>query len=383
MKNNFSVFLLLVLLISCNNFPLIGATNTPQPTLTLTPTFTPTITPTITLTPTATPDPNMPPDATGKDPTTGKYTKTVDENGKSEFYYWKQFQFGDDSNNGIKGHWFKSWMANGPINLTKYEGDCSSTWGGELTLNMNVYAIEGQTFLNNFGELFKPDRTTEFDKYKNVLYGGLPCHSISLPITILEDIFYRYLNLPQSDSPITRNHIYYDQYMQPVNHQFSEEQIQKEADDRQALLKALNDGTMKIKIGDDEWSPRNGYEVYWIEESMAANDPTFLVGIHTYTIKGYYLKLTVEDGRLIAFLAPTKWLTDEFASKRKDKREAEFKTMILRPLEGAINGIYPFENAGFFSFWNYAGEAGPVSGNINGGQLYKFDTPFIDFTDDP
>lgn len=376
MKKIYSIFLLFILLVSCSNFPSLSPTNTPQPTSTLT--FTPSVTPTITLTPTATPDPNMPPDATGIDQVTGEYTKSVEENGESVVYVWKQFKFSGDSNNGVKGHWFKSWMANGTINLTEYEGDCASSWGGSFALNMHVYAVEGQTFLDNFGYLLHPDRTAEWDKYKDI-YGGISCSDISLPNTILKDLLYRYLDLPQSDSFLTRNRTFYDEYLMPINGEVSPEKQEQYTNDRRGLFKALNDGEMKIKIGDEEWIPRNGYEVYWIEESMAVDDPTFEVAIHTYTIKGYYIKLSIEEGKLIAFVAPTKWLRDKFTARRIDEKEGLFKLMILLPLEGAINGNYPFENAGFFTFDHYSGNAGEVWGNI-GGHSYKLETPFIDFT---
>ena len=375
MKRIFFVILLAVFITSCAELNSLKATATPQPTTTYIPTLPPTITPTITLTPTETPDPNMPSDATGRDPMTGNYTKSVEENGETSSFIWRQFQFGEDDQNGIAGHWFESWTTNGAINLTEYEGDCEPAWGGSFALNINVYAVEGQTFLDDLNYIYHPDRSTEWDKYKDV-YGGLSCTSISLPITIMDDLFYRYLNLPQNNSHVARNRTFFDYYRDP-NGEMTPEKQQQYTNDRNSFVEALNNGEMKIKVGDDEWAPNNGYEMYWVEEVMAANDPTFLVALQAYTTKSYYVKLTVEEGKLIAFVAPAGWLTDQLAGSNTDRRDATFKLIILLPLEGAINGIYPFENGGF-GFSHYQGRAGLVWGKM-GEYSYTIEIPFIDF----
>lgn len=84
MKRIACIILLSVFLSSCANITKPDLTATPQATVTFTPP--PTFTPTITPTPTATPDPNKPSDATGTDPVTRDYTKTIQENGTTITY---------------------------------------------------------------------------------------------------------------------------------------------------------------------------------------------------------------------------------------------------------------------------------------------------------
>jgi hypothetical protein len=369
MKRIFCIFLLSVLLTSCANLASPEVTVTPQATSTLTPTFTPTVTPTITLTPTETPDPNKPSDATGKDPSTGEYTKSVEENGATVIYVWKQFQFGDDLKNGISGHWFKSWMENGPINLTEYGESCKNIWGEPFTLNMNVYAVEGQADLSKFGYIFHPDRKLEWDKYQDEAGWGVSCSTISLSNVIMDDLFLRYLNLLPSDSDKNKYLRLNDYYVGKV--------LGQQATDHKNFMKALTSGELTIKMGDDVWSPKNGYEMYWIDESMAMNDPSMAFSLSGGT-KDYYVKTMVKDGKLIAFIAPAKWLKDQLAWPKKDSRERTFKAMILFPLEAAITSDYPIKGS-FLPFQDYQGKSGIISGTINNQSIY-IDIPYIDFT---
>jgi hypothetical protein len=379
MKPIHYVFLLSVFMASCTDSRSPQATVTSQatitPTPTLTPTFTPTFTPTATLTPTETPDPNKPSDATGRDPSTGEYTKTVKENGKTRVYVWKQFQFGDDAKNGIKGHWFKSWMENGSINLTGYGENCQYAWAGpsDFALNMNIYAVEGQADLDKIGYIFHPDRETEWKE------AGLSCGNSSLPFLIMTDLFDRYINV----LPGEPGESFYDQYLRERAHYYpdgtpSPEGEQRWLNDHQSFARALTDGSMTIKIGDNDWIPQKGYEVYWINESMAVNDPTMVISLQAHTTKDYYLKVMAKDGKLIAFIAPAKWLKDQLV-RPKDKRERIFRSMILFPLEAVITSTYPLENASFLPFQEYQGVTGTISGTIKNKPIY-IDIPFIDFT---
>lgn len=382
MKRIYLVFLLLVLLVSCSNFPSLNPTNTPQPTFTSTLTFTPSVTPTITLTPTETPDPNMPPDATGKDSVTGEYTKSVDENGKIVVYVWKQFLFGDDSKNGVTGHWFKSWMANGPINLTEPDDICPDhwdIWGEPITptfrIDMSVYAIDNQTDLDKIGYIFHPDRKSEWEKI-----GGPPCGGRLLPYTIMTDLFLRYIGLLPIESGISAWDSYESQRDYYYPNGGTDDEKKHWAEDHKSFAETLNDGNMAIQIGNDDWIPQKGYEVYWVNEDMVMNDPTFQVNISASVVKSYYLKVIVKDGKLIAFIAPGKgWLKGQLIRDR-DKRERIFNTMILFPLEAAIRSTYPINNASFLPFQEYQGHAGVFSG-VRDWKPYKVNTPFIDFTD--
>jgi hypothetical protein len=378
MKRILYVFLLSVFMASCTNLVSPQATAISQATITSTPTLTPTFTPTITLTPTETPDPNKPPDATDRDTSTGEYTKTVEENGKTRVYIWKQFQFGDDAKNGVSGHWFKSWMENGPINLTEYGEVCQGFGKGAFTLNMNVYAVEGQLDLDKIGYIFHPDRESEWNKYKDITWGGLSCTSLSLPETITDGLFLQYMGLlsgEPGDNPIKRREKFMEHYYPGGN--LTGEGRQRFINDREAFVKALNNGAT-IKVGDELWVPQKGYEVYWIDESMAINDPTMVVSLQAGTIKDYYLKVIVKDGKLTAFIAPANWLKDQLV-RPKDKRERIFKSMILFPLEAVITSTYPLESASFLPFQDYQGATSIISGTINGHSVY-IDIPYIDFT---
>ncbi|MFN8382514.1 MAG: hypothetical protein U0V02_11260 [Anaerolineales bacterium] len=377
MKKITYIFLSFVFLASCTNLSSLNATATPQATFTLTSTFTPTITPTITSTPTETPDPNKPIDATDKDLSTGEYTKNVKENGKTVVYIWKQFQFGDDAKNGIAGHWFKSWMANGSINLTEYEETCKEMWEKPFALNMSVYAVEGQADLDKIGYLFRPDREAEWNKYTDTSGRvGMSCSTVSLPHVIISDLFLRYINLLPNNSS-QRKELLINDYYYPGG-ELTGERAEKYANDRQSFIREINDGTMIIKVGNENWLPKNGYEIYWIDESMVVNDPTMIVSLSSGTLKDYYLKVTVKDGKLIVFIAPSNWLKEELV-RPKDKRERIFKSMILFPLEAAITSTFPVENASFLPFQDYQGKTGIISGAINGQSIY-IDIPFIDFT---
>lgn len=376
MKKITYIFLSFAFLASCTNLSSLSATATPQATFTLTSTFIPTITPTITSTPTETPDPNKPIDATGKDLSTGEYTKTVEENGKTVVYIWKQFQFGDDSKNGIAGHWFKSWMANGSINLTEYEETCKEMWGKPFVLNMSVYAVEGQADLDKIGYIFRPDREDEWNKYTDASGRvGMSCSTVSLPHVIISDLFLRYKNLLPNNSSQVKELLINDYYY--PGGELTGERAQRYADDRQAFIKALSNGEMKVKIGNDDWIPQKGYEVYWIDESMAANDPSMVFSMSGKTTD-YYLKVIVNDGKLIAFIAPAKTLKDELVLPKKTSRERIFKAMILFPLEAAITSTYPIKGSRL-PFQDYQGKTGIISGTMNGQSIY-IDIPFIDFT---
>ncbi len=376
MKRISYIFVLSILVASCANLSSVKITTTPQATST----HTPTLTPTITLTPTETPDPNMPSDATGKDPATGEYIKTVEENGKTVIYVWKQFQFGGDAKNSITGHWFKSWMANGPINLTGYGENCEGmdNWGVPLTkftLNMNVYAIEGQADLDQIGYIFHPDRTLI---WKN---SGLSCGNSSLSFLIMSDLFLQYINLLPGDNPgesFYQKYLREREYYAPNGIDTTEGQ-QRYYNDHKSFAKALTDGSMKIKTGDGEWIPNKGYEVYWINEDMALNDPTLHLSLWQYpSTKHFYWKIIIENGKLIAFIAPTDILKKQLADTKAESKERWLRTMILFPIEAVNIGLNTNE---VFSLLpqNYGEVTGTFSGTING-QSLNVDIPFIDFT---
>ncbi|MBK8782376.1 MAG: hypothetical protein IPO22_11335 [Anaerolineales bacterium] len=370
MKRISYIFLLSVFLTSCAAVAAPTATATPQATFTVTPTFTPTITPTITLTPTETPDPNRPDDATGKDLATGEYTKSVEENGKTTVYVWKPYPFGDDVKNGITGHWFKSRMENGPINLITYGETCKDSWGGPYTLNMSVYAVEGLTDLDWLGNIYQPDRQAEWDKYNDLTEGGIGCTSIPLPNRIMYDLFLRYINLLPSDSSQNK-YLRLNDYYYPGG-AVTAEGAQLYADTHDAFKKAMTDGEMTIKIGDNLWFPVKGYEVYWITESMAINDPSM------EALRDNYLKVMVDDGKLIAFIAVTKFRRNNLIYGKEIYRELTFNQLILNPLELAITNTFPIKDSIYFTPYDYYGRTGIPSGTVND-QYFYINLPFIAF----
>ena len=373
MKRISCIFLLSIFLTSCANLSAPKVTVTPQATLSPTPSLTPTITPTITLTstvtmtPTETPDPNKPADATGKDQATGEYTKSIEENGKTVIYFWKQFQFGEDVKNGVTGHWFKSRMDNGPINMLEYGETCKDRWGGPYTLNMNVYAVEGLDDLNWLGNIYQPDRQAEWDKYKDITEGGIGCTSIPLPQEVMADLYYRYIKLlpsESSESKYLRSNDYYPATL---------EGGQKYQDDLKAFVEAMSKGEMSIKIREELWFPTKGYDVFWIPESMAINDPTM------EALRDSYLKVMVDDGKLIAIIAVTKFRRNNLIYGKEIYRELTFNQMILNPLELAITNTFPIKNSIYYTPYDYYGSTGIPSGSVHD-QYFYINFPFIDFT---
>jgi hypothetical protein len=368
------LFLLSVLVTACANLAAPTATVTPPATLTvspsqtptITPTSAPTLTPTLTLTPTKTPNPNQPADATGVDPTTGDYTKSVEENGKTTEYVWKPFQFGADAQNGITGHWFQSRMENGPINLLEPGETCQADWGGPYSLNMSVYAVEGLTDLNWLGKIYHPEQQAEWDKYKGLTGRGLGCTSIPLPNTILTDLFYRYAKLfpsASSENKHLRSNAFYPQTAAGGA---------KYSADLKAFVAALGQGKMSIKIGEELWFPTQGYEVYWLTEELASQDPAM------EKLRDHYVKVMVQDGKLIAFIAATKLRRNDLVYGKKIYRELTFNSMILFPLEAAITNTFPIKNSSYYTPYDYYGRTGIPSGTVNN-QYFYINARFIEF----
>jgi hypothetical protein len=360
----------------------LSTTPTPHAPFTSTPTFTPTVTPTVTTTPTETPDPNKPSDATGTDPSTGEYTKTVEENGKSVVYIWKQFQFGDDSKNGIAGHWFKSWMASGAINLTGYGENCQNAWGTStaLAINMNVYAIEGQTDLDKIGYIFHPDRESEWNKYMDAKGEGVSCSSTSLPNVVMSDLFQRHINLPPGDPNDASSHFKFLDYYYPDG-KFTDDGAQRYINDLQTFAEVINNDNLTIKVGSDIWFPQKGYDVYWIDENMAVNDTTMHLSLWQYpSTKHFYWKIMIKDGKLLAFIAPADILKKQLAEPKDESRKRWFRTMILAPIKAVNIGMNINEVDSLISSVDYyGGITGILSGTRNGKTFY-IDKPFIDFT---
>ena len=340
----FHIFLIAVLLAGCGpSAERMTATAVMAQALTQTaaPTFTPTLTPTITPIPTETPDPNKPFDATGRDPSTGEYIKTFEENGRMVSYVWKPIQFGKDLENGITGHWFESRMAKGPINLTGYGENGYSDWGN-FTLNLNVYSIESFRDLDEIGYLYHPDE--ESDYVKNDLQ-----HS-TLASTIMFDLFLNYYDLlPENSSSygMGRFEKLKDKY--PDYNYF---------DDGKAFVSALNNGAT-IQVGDGLWEPHNGYNVYWIDEAMAMEDSSLHVSLQSYTTRNFYWKVIVNDGKLIAVIAPAQWLKTQLSWPKAKSREKTFRSLTLFLLQAIINGENPNEDISFLPFQHYGGMAGP------------------------
>ena len=369
MKRIVCLLLLSVVLSSCASIVIPTPTATIKPTATAT--FTPTLTPTITPTPTETPDPNRPPDATGQDPVTGDYTKTIQENGNTVTYYWKEFQFGDDATNGIKGHWFESRMAKGPIDLTGYGENCREFWG-KFSMKLNVFAVEGLADLDKIGYLYHPDGPSDY------ITKNFTC--IAPPNIILTDLFANKHNLiPNPSDGGDSNDFSWNKIFEKAYYPSgtpTDEQKARFASDWQSLITGLNNGE-GIQVGDQLWEPRKGYEVYWVTEKMVASDPTFRVSHRTYPNNDLYYKLVVNDGTLIAILAAGDWVRTQFQLPKIFDRESRFRWLVLYPLQMVIDGVnVKKDNPGDLPFQDYGNIMGPQPGWPNGG----INTSWIAFT---
>lgn len=372
MKRIVCFLILSVFSTSCTSIWIPTATATLQPTVTFTPTFIPTLTPSITPTPTNTPTPTEtpPPDAMGRNSSTGEYTKTVEENGRKVSYVWKQIQFGSDVENGVTGHWFESRMVKGqPIDFIGYGENCRDEWG-KITLNLNVYSVEGFQDLDKVGFLYHPD---EPSYYKSK---GYLCNTFSS--TIGFDLFLRYSDLVACDSrdcdSTARNEKFWEKYNAGPGKTMTDADRGRMYNDWQAFVKAINQGA-GIRVGDDLWQPRKGYDVYWIDEASAKSDPTmqFLTNL--------YWKLIVKDGKLIAIVAPDPWMSTQLSWYKAGSRESMFRLVILFPLQTVLTTSsmpHDVSWASYQDYEDYASMAGNIT-SIDGQSIAQF----IAFAPDP
>lgn len=304
---------------------------------------------------------------------TGEYTKTVEVDGRTVTLIWKQIQFGNDVENGITGHWFESRMVKGqPIDLIGYGENCRDGWG-KISLNLNVYSIEGSQDLEKLGYIYHPDGPSDY------ITKGYPCFTVSSDIDF--DLFLRYSNL-LADEPES----YWDFYNSRDRlKKFNEKYPQSDPDsggrfynDGLAFVRALNEGAV-IQVGDDLWETRKGYDVYYIDEAMAMEDPSMYLSVERRTTKSFYWKVMVNDGKLIAVIAPAEWLKTQLSWPKKQRREGTFRFVTLFPLQAVLTTQRLSEDIGPFSFQDYGSRAGnPIS---IGGQ--SITTEFIAFIPNP
>lgn len=304
--------------------PLPTSTSTPPPSATPSPTPKPTFTPT----------PPGPDGATGKD-ADGRWIKV--EDGKT--YIYMDFPAGSEMFNG----WFESRMARGPINLTGY----GESIYGDIPVNLNVYFVQDLEGFDNIGYLIHPDGPSDNIKL------GLPWTSFST--TLVHDLFTRYYGFKD-----------YKTESQKYSGFKTEQDKQRFFNDMGACLDALNNGAT-MQVGDENWQPRKGYDVYWINPAAAKADPSMhLVSPDTYW------KVMVLDGKLTAVLATT-WLHD----KMKDKAlQDSFRKITLFPLEATLRegnlrdvGNWPYYDL-------YGAMAGPNT-TVNGKQITSSFIAFV------
>ena len=341
MRHIFTLWVLALIAAACAAPAAPTATPSAIPTTTETPPPSPTSPPTLTPSPTI--DPNMPKDATGRDASTGEYTKRADGSGRTLTYIWKTIQFGNDVENGVVGHWFESRMAKGPIDLTGY-GENAHSVVADFPLPLNVYSAENLRDLAKVGYMYHPDGQSDYIKngYQN----------FTVASQIVFDLFLRYFDLlPAKTRRYERDHnlIYMDKYSLHLGTNGPNQQL---VDDWRTFKIALN-GDGAIHVGGDLWQPRKGYDVYWIDEAAAKADPSM------HLANDLYWKVMVKDHRLIAILGTSQWVRTIFAWPKQGSREGTFRSLTLFPLQAMINGQNPAENTSWLPYQDYGNFAGP------------------------
>ncbi len=234
-------------------------------------------------------------------------------------------------------------------------------------LNLNVYSIEGFQELYKIGYLYHPDGPSDYVK------NNLACSTLASIIS--SDLFLRYSNLivQQPNNGYCPNYNnrfqkYQEKYITKQNNTLTN----TDYSDWQSFVVALNGGAT-IQVGNDSWQPNKGYDVYWIDEATAKNDPSM------YFENDYYWKVMVIDGKLIAILAPSSWLSTQLSWPKVSSREGTFRGIILFPLEAVLRTLELSKDTDYFCNQDYSGPAGsPMS--INGQSIT---TEFIAFTPNP
>ncbi|GEM_PF-5531287 len=355
---------------------------TPTSTHTAIPTDTSTPVPAATPKPTATVDPNMPPDAAWKDAYSGEYIKIVQENGKTTKYYWKQIQIGDDAITGVKGHWFESRMVDGPIDLTGYGENNWRNAYGDIHLPLTVYAIHDLHDLDKIGYLYHPDGTSDWVKY------GSAGDTLSTKIVI--DLFLTYYDA-YADGPgdPLRSWDNYLKFQAGPDGTPTPEDGRQMNSDWIAFVSAMN-GSGGIHVGDDLWQPRKGYDVLWIGEATAQQDPAMF---HSFWngANAFYWKTLVKNGKLIAVVAAGAPERAELANPKRlgstvVRRERAFRGDILFLLQALLEGRNSNESGNWImNYGHYGSLAGPGISvrNLNTGVSFTITTSFLALTPAP
>lgn len=123
-------------------------------------------------------------------------------------------------------------------------------------------------------------------------------------------------------------------------------------DDGKNFIDALNNGAV-IHVGNDLWGPRQGYDVYWIDEATAKINPSM------HLANDLYWKVIIKDERLIAVLSPISQQLAFLTSRKPKTRERTFRGLILFPLQAIINGHNPNENTSLIPYQSYGSMSGP------------------------
>ncbi len=353
-------------------FTACAAPTTPAPTPTVIPTGTSTSTPTpipsATPSPTATVDPNKPSDATAIDAVSGEYIKVVVEKGKATTYYWKQIEIGGDASAGTNGHWFESRMARGLIDLTGYGENLYGNAFGNIRLPLNVYSIAGLHDLDKIGYLYHPAGLSDFIKNGD--------NSDTLPSKVALDLFLTYYDAfsagPAEEHRVMEKYIAY----------VADKDNTQIASDWKTFVGAMNNGG-SVRIGGELWQPSKGYEVLWIDEATAQQDPTMLFS-QTENTKAFYWKTLVKNGKLIAVVAPGAWARGELSTPKISRREHEFRWFTLFLLQAALEGRNVKEGGNWMlSYQDYASFSGSGMSVSSPDGSFTVTTSFIALTPSP
>lgn len=294
--------------------------------------------------------------------------KTVQENGKTTTYYWKQIQIGDDASTGVKGHWFESRMARGTIDLTGYGENLFGNAFGNIRLPLNVYSIAGLHDLDKIGYLYHPNGPSDFVKNGD--------DSDTLPSKVALDLFLTYYNV-FSDGP-AEEHRVMNKYIAYT----TDKDNVRIASDWKVFVDALNQG-QGIRTGGELWAPSKGYEVLWIDEATAQQDPAMLFS-RTANTKAFYWKTLVKDGKLIAVVAPGNWARGELSSPKIARREGGFRLFTLFLLQAMLEGRDVKESGNWMlNYQDYASFSGSGMSVSSPKGSFTVTTSFIAFTPGP
>jgi hypothetical protein len=83
------------------------------------------------------------------------------------------------------------------------------------------------------------------------------------------------------------------------------------------------------------------------------------LSIQARTTENFYWKVTVNDGKLIAVIAPAGWLKTQLSWPKAQSRESHFRFVTLFPLQAVLTTSKLSEDMSPFRFQDYGSLASP------------------------